>query len=305
MNVLVMGGSGFIGSHVADALTGAGYSVTVFDLRPSDYLRENQIFTQGNMLDRAQVADAVAGHDIVYNLAGIPHLDVGLHDPVGTVEQNILGTVISLEASREAGIQRYIYASSVYVYSVGGSFYRCSKQAAELYVEEYERLHGLDFTILRYGSVYGPRADDYNYVRVLLKQALLERRIISHGAGENDVREYIHVRDAASSSVSILSEEFKNERVILSGHHPMRRKDLYRMITEIIGQDINIETHPDHREDEIQSNPWHYSVTPYNFQPKSAKKLVNNPHLDMGQGLLECLEEIHNGENTSIEEVNV
>ena len=95
MKVLVMGGSGFIGSHVADALTGAGYSVTVFDLRPSDYLREDQTFMQGNMLDRAQVADAVAGHDIVYNLAGIPHLDVGLHDPVGTVEQIILGTVIS------------------------------------------------------------------------------------------------------------------------------------------------------------------------------------------------------------------
>jgi UDP-glucose 4-epimerase len=155
MKALVVGGSGFIGSHVADALSDAGHEVTIFDIKPSPYLRENQQMVVGDILKPDQVLEAVNGQSVVYNFAGVAHLDVGLTHPIETVEQNVLGTVITLEASRQGGVRRYVYASSIHVYSRGGSFYRCSKQAAELYVEEYHRLHGLDYTILRYGTVYG------------------------------------------------------------------------------------------------------------------------------------------------------
>lgn len=295
MKVLVIGGSGFIGSHAADALSDAGHEVTIFDARPPQYSSDSQRFALGNTLNRDEVAAAVRGHDVVYNFAGIPHLDVGLSHPIETVEQNILGTVITLEASRKAGIKRYIYASSVYVYSEGGSFYRCSKQAAELYIQEYQRLHGLDYTILRYGTVYGPRADDHNSVRRYLKQALLDRHIVGYGTG-NEIREYIHVKDAARSSVNVLSEEFKNEHVVLTGHYPMRFKDLLDMIREIVGLDVEVEIHPMPPEDPSHHTSGHYSITPYSFRPKIARKLVNSTYLDMGQGLLECLEEIYEHE---------
>ena len=160
MRILVVGGSGFIGSHIADALSEAGHAVTIFDVRPSPYLRADQRMTLGNMLDFNQVTAAVQDQEVIFHLAGIPHLDIGINLPIKTVEQNILGTVHFLEASRQAGLKRFVYASSIYVYSEGGSFYRCSKQAAELYVEEYQRLHKLDYTVLRFGTVYGPRADD-------------------------------------------------------------------------------------------------------------------------------------------------
>ena len=232
------------------------------------------------------------GHDAVYHLAGIAHLDIGLTAPIETVEQNVLGTVIALEAARLAGVRRFVYASSVYVYSEGGSFYRCSKQAAELYVEEYQRRHGLDFTILRFGTVYGPRADRHNSVRRYLKQALRDRRIVAAGTGD-EIREYVHVKDAAQSSVQVLADEFRNERIVLTGHHPMRFGDLLEMIREILG-DVEIQlraararTTPRH------GDSGHFAITPYSFRPKAAKKLVANPYLDMGQGLLECLEEIY------------
>ena len=302
MKVLVIGGSGFIGSHVADALSDGGHAVTIFDLRPSRYLREDQHFVQGDMLNRDLVAATVWGQDVVYNFAGIPHLDVGLDHPIETVEQNILGTVITLEAARQAGIKRYVYASSIYVYGEGGSFYRCSKQAAELYIEEYQRLHGLDYTILRYGTVYGPRADDHNSVRRYLRQALLDRRIIGCGTGD-EIREYIHVKDAALSSVRILSGEFRNEHVVLTGHLPMRFNDLLAMIREIVGRDVKIEIRPDDPKDPRHSTSGHFSITPCSFRPKIAKKLVNNPYLDMGQGLLECLEEIYYEEEVVAQEV--
>lgn len=291
MKVLVIGGSGFIGSHVADALSDAGHEVTVFDSRPSRYLRNDQAFLLGDMLDREQVTDAVRGQDVLYNFAGIPHLDIGLEHPIETVEQNILGTVITLEASRQARIRRYVYASSVYVYSEGGSFYRCSKQAAELYIEEYQRLHGLDFTILRYGTVYGPRADDHSSVRRYLKQALLKRRLVVQGTGD-EIREYIHVKDASKLNVHILSPEFRNEHVVLTGHHPMRFMDLLLMIREIVGRDVEIELRPIDPDDRKRGPSGHYAITPYSFRPKIAKKLVSNPYLDMGQGLVDCLQDI-------------
>jgi len=291
MDIVLAGGSGFIGSHVADALSESGHKVTIYDLKESPYLRPDQKFVQGNTLDRELVREVVQGKDVYYNFAGIPHLDVGLDHPIETVEQNILATVISLEACRLAKIKRYVYASSIYVYSEGGSFYRCSKQAAELYVEEYQRLHGLDYTVLRYGTVYGPRADDHNSIRRCLKMALKDRRI-RHNGSVDAVREYIHVKDAASSSVKILSEEFRNEQVVMTGLHSMKSVDMLIMIREIIGPDVQIEICPPDPNDRKTGSSGHFSVTPYSFRPRLAKKLVNNPYYDMGQGLLDCIEEI-------------
>lgn len=291
MRVLVTGGSGFIGSHVAEALSDAGHEVTVLDRHRSPYLRKDQTFVQGDILDREQMRDAVAGHEAVYHLAGIAHLDIGLEAPIETVEQNVLGTVIALDAARQAGARRFVYASSVYVYSEGGSFYRASKQAAELYVEEYQRRHGLDFTILRFGTVYGPRADRHNSVRRYLRQALRDRKIVAAGTGD-EIREYVHVRDAARSSVQVLADEFRNERIVLTGHHPMRFGDLLGMIREMVG-DVEIQLDPPAEDDARHGESGHFAITPYSFRPKVAKKLVANPYLDMGQGLLECLEEIY------------
>jgi len=292
MKILVAGGSGFIGSHVADALSDAGHEVTILDIRKSPYLRPDQNFVQGSTLDFDLVRQTVENKEVFYNFAGIPHLDVGLNQPIETVQQNIMGTVVTLEAGRQAGISRYVYASSIYVYSEQGSFYRCSKQAAELYVEEYRRLHGLDYTIVRYGTVYGPRADDHNSIRRYLKMALQDR-CIKAGASGDEIREYIHVKDAANSSVRILSEEFRNEHVVLTGLHSMKFVDMLIMIKEIIGPDVGIEISPPDSNDPRTGSSGHFCITPYCFRPRIAKKLVNNPYYDMGQGLLDCIEELY------------
>jgi UDP-glucose 4-epimerase len=292
MKIIVTGGSGFIGSHIADALSAAGHEVTIFDLRESKHLRPDQRMVLGDITDAPGVARAVAGHEVVYHLAGIAHMDIGIRKPIETVQHNILATVQLLDAARSAGVKRFMYASSTYVYSEGGSFYRCSKQAAELYIEEYQRLHGLDFTILRFGTVYGPRADDHNSVRRFLKQALVERKV-SYGLTGDEIREYVHIRDAAQSSARALDDEFKNQHLVLTGHNPMRVTDLLKMIREVVGHDVDIEIKPKDTGDSRYGKSGHYSITPYAFRPKVARKLVNNPYLDMGQGLIECLEEIY------------
>lgn len=286
MRVIVFGGSGFIGSHVADILAESGYKVRIFDLKPSQYLKSNQEMIVGDILDEKKANKAIEGCDYLYHFAGIADLDDARTKSLETVIQNVKGTVNLLEAARRAKVKRFIFASTVYVYSDKGGFYRCSKQAAELYVEEYQSRYGLDFTILRYGTVYGPRSDYRNSVYRYLKQALEEKKITASANGE-EMREYIHVRDAARLSVDILSEKHKNQRVIITGHHPMKFRDFLHTIKEILSNKIEIEF-----KKQSLDTP-HYSLTPYSFIPKIGYKLTSNCFSDMGQGLMECLNEIH------------
>ena len=86
-------------------------------------------------------------------------------------------------------------------------------------------------------------------------------------------------------SVDILNEEFTNQHIIITGHHPMKTSDMLKMINEILGLKIELEYQNIHSEN-------HYNLTPYSFAPKIGRKLVSDCYVDMGQGLLECLHEI-------------
>jgi UDP-glucose 4-epimerase len=285
MNIIVFGGSGFLGSHVADVATENGHDVTIFDLKKSKHLKPGQKMIEGDILNREQVQIAMEGQEIIYHFAGLADLDDAASKPLQTVEYNILGTTNVLDEARKFKIKRLIFASTVYVYSDLGGFYRCSKQACELYIEEYQKKYGLEFTILRYGSLYGPRADDTNSIRIFLRDGLVDGKIIYRGTGE-ETREYVHVKDAAKLSMEILSEKYKNQHVTITGHQPMKVKDMLQMANEILSHKVEIDFKP-------ASNFFHYDTTPYSFTPKVGNKLVSNCYTDMGQGLLECLHEIY------------
>lgn len=282
---IVFGGSGFLGSHIADALTSAGYSVRIFDLQKSKYLQDSQEMIIGDILDIESVENAVKGCDYVYNFAGLADINDARVKPIQTANLNVIGTVHTLEAAKNAGVKRYVFASSVYVFSNQGSFYRASKQAAERYIETYEESFGLPYTILRYGSLYGKRADARNGIYRLLKEALTEKKIKYPGTGQ-ELREYIHVTDAAESSVEILDEQYSNQHIMLTGNEKLKSEDLLKMISEVLGGSIELEF----TNDEMAG---HYTITPYSFSPKIGKKLVHTYHIDMGQGILECLAELH------------
>ncbi|MFA4955749.1 MAG: NAD(P)-dependent oxidoreductase [Candidatus Methanoperedens sp.] len=285
MKATVFGGSGFLGSHLADALQKGGNKVVIFDRISSPYLQKEQEMIVGDILDREAVKMAVKDSDVVYNFAGIADLEKAKEDPVKTVETNILGNTIILDACREYNIKRFVFASSLYVYSKAGSFYRSSKQACELIIENYREDYGLPYTILRYGSLYGPRADENNFIYKILNQAIAQGKITRYGDGE-ELREYIHVEDAARFSVDILSKEFENEYVILTGHQQMKIRNLLTMIDEMLGNRLEIEYLP------TKSN-LHYNITQYSFSPKIAKKYIGKYYFDIGQGLLQCLEETY------------
>ena len=295
MKTLVLGGSGFLGSHVADQLILAGHDVRVFDRESSPWLHPDQEIIVGDLSDQYVLEEAIKDCDAVYNFAAIADLDEALSKPVETAWINVLGNVQVLEACRKARVQRYIYASTVYVYSRDGGFYRCSKQAAEHYVEEYQRSYGLDYTILRYGSLYGPRSDHRNGLWRIVKNAL-ETSIVKYEGSPESLREYIHVEDAAKASVDVLKEEFCNEHLVLTGHEPMRVLDLLEMLREILGfKEGSVNFVP-------AEHSGHYVRTPYSYQPKLGRKYTPPLHVDLGQGLLELIEEVQQSRQASTPE---
>lgn len=287
LTVTVVGGSGFLGSHVADQLSEAGHHVRIYDRVDSPWRRPDQQMIVGDLLDVAQLNKAVAGSDAVYNFAALADLNQALDKPVETVRVNILGNVNVLEACRLHGVKRFIYASTVYVYSREGGFYRCSKQAAEHYVEEYQRVYGLDYTILRYGSLYGTRADETNGLFQIVRNAL-KTGVVRYEGSPDALREYIHVEDAARASVVALGEDFRNQSVVLTGQEPMRVLDLLNMLAEILGLAGAVEF----VEKEYAG---HYVRTPYAYQPKLGRKYTPPLHVDLGQGLLQLIDEVRAG----------
>ncbi|HHT9113500.1 MAG TPA: NAD-dependent epimerase/dehydratase family protein [Candidatus Wunengus sp. YC65] len=289
MKAIVFGGSGFLGSHVADALSDAGFDVIIYDIKPSPHLRISQKMIVGDILDEKTVERAVEGCDIVYNFAGIADIRESRQKPLDSVRFNIVGNSIVLEACRKAHIKRFVFASSLYVYSKAGSFYRSTKQSCELLIENYHEVFGLSYTILRYGSLYGPRADENNFIHRIIKQALIEKKILREGDGE-EIREYIHVYDAAKSSIEILSDEFANQHVIITGNQQMKVKDLLLMIREMLDNKIEIEYIP-------ATSNYHYEITPYTFAPKLAKRIFGKTYLDLGQGILKSIQSIYKESN--------
>ena len=285
MKITVFGGSGFLGSHICDKLSEAGHDVTIVDLHPSPWLRPDQKMLTGSILDEALVDQAVSGADVVFNYAGIADIGEANRRPVDTARLNVLGNVMALEACRKAGVKRYVFASSLYVYGKSGGFYRCSKQACEIYIENYQAMHGLPYTILRYGSLYGPRADARNAIHRFVQEALTTGSITYYGA-PTALREYVHVDDASTATVMVLESEFANQNIIISGNQPMRVGDLFRMIGEMLGKELTINYQND-------PNSGHYQITPYAFMPKVGRKLVPPLTVDLGQGILRVMEAVH------------
>ena len=284
--VLVVGGSGFLGSHTADELTRRGYAVSILDRAESPWRIPAQKMHLGDLLDQEILDRVMKDIDVVYHFAGVADINEASGRPLETINLNVSGTAQIVDTAVRARVKRFVFASTIYVFSPFGSFYRASKQAAETIIEAYHEQYGLDYTILRYGSLYGPRAQDWNGLRSYVREILESGRLDYDGTGQ-ERREYIHVQDAARLSVDILDERNRNRAITITGTQILTSTELIEMIFEIAGKKSNVE-YRDRKRDQ-----YHYSRTPYRYTPKQSMKLIPNEFIDLGQGILEIVEEIH------------
>jgi UDP-glucose 4-epimerase len=284
MKIVVLGGSGFLGSHVADELTKKGHKVNIFDKKKSKWLKPNQKMIIGSILKSKDLEKAIKGMDAVYHFAALADLNAAIKQPINTVKINIFGTVLALNLCLKHKIKRFVHASTIYVNSIEGGFYRSSKRAAEDYVEEYNKIHGLNYTILRFGSLYGPRADNTNGVKRILREAVINNTV-SYTGSDKTVRRYVHVFDAANACVKVLESKYKNKHIVITGKKEIKIKEFLKKVSKILNISKKIKF-------KNKRDFGHYETTPYTYKFKKGKIFNYKSKINIYRGILQLIDEI-------------
>ena len=284
MKITVTGGSGFLGSHVADALSKKGHKVTIFDKKYSKWIRKDQKIYVGNILNTKELGRAIKDSDAVFHFAALADLGEAIKLPIETVKLNILGTVIALSLCKKYKVKRFIHASTIYVNSIEGGFYRSSKRAAEDYVEEYNKIYGLEYTILRFGSLYGQRADENNGVGIILKDAVLNGKIQYTGS-KKTIRRYIHVSDAAKACIDSLKLKYKNKYLTITGKKEIKITIFLKKLAKILNISKKIKF-------KNKKNVGHYETTPFTYKLKKGQIYKQKKCIDIYDGVSQLVKEI-------------
>jgi len=256
MKILVAGGSGFIGSHVADVLLEQGHEVLIYDLEAP---RHGQAcaFVRGDTRDVDRLAQVLKDGDMVYLLAAEANVNRFLESPIFSNDITANATVSVLEAARRAGAARVILASTEWVYGSlpeageecitedtpyaanPDHIYTSSKIAAELFCKNYHGLYGINFTIMRYGIPFGERARPETVTPIFIRRIIRGEPITIHGDGSQS-RQFIYVRDLARGNVACLSPAAENQVFNLNGTKRISVLQIVKTLEEILGRKATV-----------------------------------------------------------------
>ncbi|HEY6261863.1 MAG TPA: NAD-dependent epimerase/dehydratase family protein [Nitrospiraceae bacterium] len=257
--VVVTGGSGFIGSHVVDALVDSGHQVTVIDHRVRPH-RPDVGFEDVDLMDLSSVLAATKGAEHIFHLAAVSNVNYAYKYPVYSTALNVMGTTHILEAARINGAQRVHLASTVWVYNGApdvnpanetvpfhlegaGHIYTSSKMAAEMLCHNYSQLYKVPITILRYGIPYGPRMREELLIPIFIKKALNGQPLTISGKGEQ-YRNFIYVRDMAEAHVLAMKDKGANQTYNLEGTRKVTVLEVAEGIKKVLGDDVKLEFVP-------------------------------------------------------------
>lgn len=287
MIALVTGGSGFLGSHVCDELIKKKFKVINFDILNRHNQNKKIKFIKGDLRNIKDISKIKTHIDYIFHFAGFSNLNLALNKPLDTYCKNVEATINLLNFAREKKIKKFIFASTIYVNSKEGGFYKSSKIASESYVKEFRKIFNLNFTILRFGSLYGSRPNPDNGVYNLIKSALKSKKISYIGDPES-TREYIHVKDAAKCCIEILNSKYSNQIINITGHTPIKVSEFLKIVAEILSinkKNINFRK---------KKYPGHYIRTPYSMDDEISQKLTLSTHIDLGEGVKHLIKQIRN-----------
>jgi len=250
---LVTGGAGFVPSHIVDLLVERGAKVTVLDNLQAgreenlEGVRSRITFLRGDVRDRDTARKAVAGQAYVFHLAANASVPGSVRDPRYDFETNSLGTFNVLEAAREAGVGRVVYASSAAVYGPPEyvptderhrlqptSFYGISKLNGEQLGIMFHRMYDLGFSAVRIFNTYGPRQPRYVLADLIRKLLRNPRELEVLGTGRQ-VRDYAFATDTAGAFLAVAaSDELNGEACNIAGGNPVSIRELVAILLEVM-----------------------------------------------------------------------
>jgi UDP-glucose 4-epimerase len=262
MRIMVTGGAGFIGSHVADALLDRGHEVLVLDDLSSgrrENVPDRATFIEGDIRDGTLVERVVADFrpEIIDHQAAQTSVAVSTREPARDAEINVLGGIQVLEAARKLGVRHIVFASTggaIYGEVPEGqrakvgwpprplSPYACSKLGFEGYLGAYHHEHGLPFTVLRYANVYGPRQDPHGEAGVvaIFSQRLCAGEPIRVNAKREEgdagcIRDYVFVGDVVQANVLAVEGKIDQPIVNVCTGTETSTLDLAKWLSEALG----------------------------------------------------------------------
>jgi UDP-glucose 4-epimerase len=267
-HVLVIGGAGFIGSHIVDQLLEQPVERVVVldsfvrgtrDNLAAAHADPRVEVIEGSVLDRALLERLMGACDLVFHLAAL-WLYECVHEPRRALEHNVVGTYNVVEAAQRAGVRRVVYSSSASVYGNARStpmteehpfdnrsMYGATKIAGEQFFRAFHDQHGLDYVGLRYMNVYGPRMDDKGvYVSVIVK--VLDRiargeRPVIHGDG-SQAFDFVHVADVARANLCAMTASVSDANYNVGTGVRTTIRELVEELLAITGSDLEPEYLP-------------------------------------------------------------
>lgn len=227
--ILITGGAGFIGSHLADALLAEGHAVRILDDLSTGKRANLQLdnpwmeLIEGDVANAQLVQRAASGCKAVVHLAAVASVQASVDDPVHTHQSNFIGTLNVCEAMREAGIKRVVFASSAAVYGNNGEGesitedttkapltpYASDKLASEQYLDFYRRQHGLEPVVFRFFNIFGPRQDPsspYSGVISIFAERIEKGMPITVFGDGEQTRDFFYVGDLVKLLVQALTQ---------------------------------------------------------------------------------------------------
>ena len=307
---LVTGGAGFIGSHIVETLVRTGHTVRVIDNfatgKPENiaHLRDQIDFYELDITDRSALDAPMAGVDYVLHQAAIPSVPRSVDDPLGTHDANVNGTINVLDAARQAGVQRVVYAASSSAYGeIQGEYksedmkpqplspYAAAKLAGEYYCQAFYHVYGLETVALRYFNVFGPRQDptsQYAAVIPLFVTAMLDDRPPTvFGDGEQS-RDFTYIDNVVHGNLLACKAPAAaaGEVINLACGDRTSLLELIAAINDILGTDIQ-PVHTDPRPGDIRHSRADIS--------KARRLLGFEPQVSFREGLERTIAWFRNG----------
>ncbi|WP_276901618.1 NAD-dependent epimerase/dehydratase family protein [Dialister micraerophilus] len=231
MNILITGGAGFIGSHLADALIKLNHNVTIIDNLSSG--TKFNVPSEAEFIEAdirtSSIANIFKNHkfDLVFHEAAQTLVPESIKNPYKDADENIMGLINVLESCRQTGVNKIIFSSSAAVYGNNSnlplseneslsptSFYGLTKTTSEKYLNLYFEYFGIHYTILRYSNVYGPRqgANGEGGVIYIFAKALAENKPINIFGDGNQTRDFISVHDIVEANIAAITNG--NEKIL-------------------------------------------------------------------------------------------
>ena len=274
---LVTGASGFIGSHVSDFLTNKGFKVILFDKNFSKYKKKNQKMIIGNVNNLKDLIKATKNIHTVFHFAAKADLKDANENPFDTIESNILGTVKIFKACLKNKVKKIIFASSIYARSEQGGIYSTTKLTSEMLLERLCKKFQIKFVILRFGTVYGERANKFNTVHNFIKDAKKKNKIYRETKG-NEIRSYIHVKDVAKIVFKSTEKKHENKYINVFGAKKITIKEILNIIKKNMKK-LKINYSKNDRK------MYNYKINPFTYKIRKGKIIKLKKYIKVQDGV--------------------